>query len=394
MLAFIVALVFAAAAVLLRGHEQQTVEAESGRMAPEPEPVLPLAPSPYHVPDGAQRVRSSAQLAAALRRTRPTDIVLADGVYRSRRPFLNPHGHRLYARRLGGAVLKAGLSLGGNDGRPGGLVRGVVFDVADPARTAEGAEIMVWGSAKRARVLDVTLRGNGVARSGLVVREPQGFSAARLVVRDFTDYGVLVDANEPSLTELERPFHLVDVDVAEVARPLPGSSNGTAEACVWIGNPGVVERVRARRCGWTALWTGTATTGALFDRIDVDRAPTGVYVEHFTRSSRFRRLQVGADVRIGLLTEWADPGSDGRPASVMNVIEDSWFASWLAGVYLDEGTTRTTVRRSTFVNQRWAAIGDYRGNENAYYENDYRAIASGAEAVTHQHVSVFEETGR
>jgi hypothetical protein len=76
------------------------------------------------------------------------------------------------------------------------------------------------------------------------------------------------------------------------------------------------------------------------------------------------------------------------------VIEDSWFASRLAGVYLDAGTTRTTVRRSTFVNQRWAAIGDYRGNENAYYRNDYGGIASGASEVSDEHVSVFEEERR
>ncbi len=196
---------------------------------------------------------------------------------------------------------------------------------------------MVWGTASGHACSTSPCGGTASLRSGLVVRQPEGFSASRLVVREFTDYGVLVDANEPARTELERPFRLADVDVAGVARPLPRSSNGTAEACVWVGNPGVVERVRARRCAWTGLWTGTATSGAVFDRIDVDRTPTGVYVEHFTRSSRFRRLEIGDEVRIGLLTEWADPDSGGRAASFDNVIEDSWFASWLAGVYLDAG---------------------------------------------------------
>jgi hypothetical protein len=394
-LALIVALVLAAAAVALsRGDDQNAMEAESGPKAPKPDLVRPLPPSPYEVPAGALRVTTSAQLEKALRRTRPTTIVLADGVYGGTEPFLNPHSHRLYARRLGGAVLRVGLSLGGNDGRPGGLVRGLVFDVRDPAKTADGAEIMVWGTATRARVLDVSLHGNGVVPSGLVVREPEGFVAARLVVRQFTDYGVLVDANDPARTKLDRRFRLADVNVAEVARPLQGSSDGRAEACVWVGNPGVVERVRARRCAWTGLWTGTATSGAVFDRIDVDRTPTGVYVEHFTRSSRFRRLEIGAEVRIGLLTEWADPASGGRAASVDNVIEDSWFASRLAGVYLDAGTTRTTVRRSTFVNQRWAAIGDYQGIDNTYYRNDYEGIARDAAEVSDEHVSVFEEAGR
>jgi hypothetical protein len=88
-------------------------------------------------------------------------------------------------------------------------------------------------------------------------------------------------------------------------------------------------------------------------------------------------------VRTGIVAEWADPAWNGEPASVGNVIEDSRFESSLAGVFLDAGTTRTTVRRSTFANQSWAAIGDHRGVGNAYYANDYRRIRPGASAVSH-----------
>ena len=73
------------------------------------------------------------------------------------------------------------------------------------------------------------------------------------------------------------------------------------------------------------------------------------------------------------------------------MIEDSRFESRLAGVYLDEGTTRTTVRRSTFADQTWGAIGDYRGDGNAFYDNDYRAIGGGADAVRRDHLSSARE---
>jgi hypothetical protein len=360
-------------------------------MGSAPGQVRPAPPSPYDVPTSGVQVTTSAQLRRVLMSSKPTDIVLADGVYDGSEPFLNPNGHRLYAASLGGAVLRAGLSVGGNAGPPGGAVRGIVLDVRDPQKTVEGAEIAVWGTATDAKVLDVTLRGNRVIRTGLVVRQPEGFRGARLVARGFTDYGVVVDANDPTLDQLARPFRLTDVDVAGVARPVPRSSDGTAEACVWVGNPGEVRRVRVRRCAWTGLWTGTAATDVLFDRIDVDQTPTGVYVEHFTRRSTFQRLRIGREVRIGLVTEWAAPEWSGRPASVDNVIQDSRFESSLAGVFLDDGTTRTTVRRSTFVNQRWAAIGDYRGIENAYYGNDYGAIASGAHDVTDEHPNSFRD---
>jgi hypothetical protein len=365
---------------LTRGEEKEPAGSAPVQMRPAP-------PSPYEIPASGVRITTSAQLRAVLSRSQPTDVVLADGVYDGSRPFLNPNGHRLYASSLGGAVLRAGLSLGGNAGPSGGAVHGIVFDVRDPEKTVEGAEIAVWGTATGARVLDVTLRGNRVIRTGLVVRQPEGFHGARLVARGFTDYGVVVDANDPTLDDLARPFLLTDVTVAGVGRPVPRSSNGTAEACVWVGNPGIVRRVHVRRCAWTGLWTGTATTEALFDRIDVDQTPTGVYVEHFTRRSTFQHVRVGREVRIGLVAEWAAPEWDGRPASVDNVIQDSWFESSLAGVFLDDGTTRTTVRRSTFANQRWAAIGDYRGIDNEFYGNDYGAIAPGADDVTDEHLN-------
>jgi hypothetical protein len=261
----------------------------------------------------------------------------------------------------------------------------VVVDVRDPSRTIDGAGIAVWGTGRRARILDTRLRGHGVLSSGISARRPDGLVVRRAVVRGFTDYGVLADANDLGRGRLGDRVVVEDVDVAHVARQVPGSSRGRAEACVWIGNTAIVRRVRARSCAWSGLWTGTATKGATFDQIDVDGTPTGVYIEHFTRDSTFKRLRIGRHVEVGLTAEWDDPSWGGRPASVGNVIEDSRFASSVAGVYLDQGTTRTTVRRSIFVNQSWGAIGDYLGNGNAAYGNDYRSSVG----VRHDHLDSF-----
>jgi hypothetical protein len=371
-----------AVAVSRNAHEEDRAK----QVAPT---VSVAPPSQYQVPTGALHVRSAAGLRRALLRTRPTDIVLADGFYGGHAPFSNANGHRLYAAHRGAAVLRAGLSLGANSGPAGARVQGLLFDVRDPKKTVDGAELLIWGTAKNATVRDVELRGNRVIRAGLVVRQPEGFRGVRLAARRFTDYGVVVDANDGALTSLERPFRLADVRIAGVARPVPGSSNGRAEACLWVGNPGVVRRIKLHRCAWTGLWTGTATTGALFDRIDVDATPTGVYLEHFTRQSTFQHIRVGSRVRVGMLAEWAAPSWGGRPASVGNVIQDSWIGASVAGIYLDEGTTETTVRRSTFVGERWAAIGNYRGIGNAFYGNDYDGIARGADEVTEEHLSAF-----
>jgi lipopolysaccharide/colanic/teichoic acid biosynthesis glycosyltransferase len=364
--------------------------AVSAVQAPAPlQPLVapPRPPTAYRVPAGAIRVSTSAQLRAALAGHQPRRIVLAAGTYGSPRPFLNPHGHRLYAAKRGAVVLKAGLSLGGNDGPGGGLVRGIVFDVDSSSRTVDGAIIEVWGTGRNSAVLDTTLRGNDVVGSAIVARQPSGLIVRRVVVRGFSSYGVVIDANELSPSPRAERFWISDLDVAGVSRPVRGSSEGRAEACLWIGNSGSVRRVRTDDCGWTGLWTGTATRGSRFEDIDVGRAPTGVYIEHFTRSSVFRRIHVRPSVRTGVVAEWADPVWNNEPASVDNIIEDSRFESRLAGVFLDAGTTRTTVRRSTFVGQQWAAIGDYRGVGNTFYDNDYRRISPGASAITHGHLA-------
>ena len=83
----------------------------------------------------------------------------------------------------------------------------------------------------------------------------------------------------------------------------------------------------------------------------------------------------------GATCEWADPVWGGLPACTDDVFEDSYFDTRVLGVYLDQGTTRTTVRRSIFVHQSCGAIGDYAGVGNLWDTtgNDYSGI--GARAV-------------
>lgn len=387
----------AVAVLVMAGDGEQHAQRGAGRAQLGPlgsrtaHVVRPAPPARYGVPRRGTRVASGPGLRAALAARRPGTIVLAPGTYRGRRPFLNPHGHRLYSAQPGKAVLRAGLSLGGNTGPGGGSVQGVVVDVADPQRTVGGAAIAVWGTGRHSQILDTTVRGHSKLSAGVEARRTDGLRIERVAAQGFQDFGVLVDSNDPRNASSRERFVVKDVDISRVSRPDPGSSDGRAEACLWIGDPGTVMRARVRSCAWSGLWTGTAARGCRFSEIDVDGTRTGVYLEHFTHDSTFRRLRVGPDVRVGLAAEWADPDWGRKPASVGNVVEDSRFESRLAGVYLDEGTERTTIRSSTFANQRWAAIGDYRGSRNAYYDNDYGGIAPGAKAVSHEHLTSFRK---
>jgi hypothetical protein len=361
----------------------QPASTTSVRLAP-PTVRLPARPRPYAVPAGAVRVSSSAELASALANGRREAIVLEPGVYDGARPFTDRDGDHLLAARLGSAVLKTGVVLGGNEGAPGASLRGLTFDVTDPRKTLHGSIVHVWGSASHASVLDTRLYGHWRVDTGLLVRQPRGFVARRIVAAGFRSYGVAVDPNELGY-RTNAPFALSDLSISRVRRPVRGSSNGRAEACLWLGSPGTARRVSVRRCGVTGIWTGTATRGSRVVDATIDRTPVGIYIEHYTNGTSFTRLRVGPDVNRGVNAEWSNLAVGQKPASSNNLIQDAFFRTRHVGVYLDEGTTRTVVRRSLFAGQSWAAIGDYLGQGNTYYENDFGGIGTEAVPVTHDH---------
>ena len=123
-------------------------------------PAAPMAPSTYTVPAGATLVTTAAQLSSALG-AGVRDIVLADGTYASSTPFTDGAGSHLYAQHLGGAVLTAGLVVGGNSGPGGAIVQGLSFNVSNTAATLQGGEVTTWGAAgAQLQVLDCTFQGN------------------------------------------------------------------------------------------------------------------------------------------------------------------------------------------------------------------------------------------
>ena len=344
----------------------------------------PRRPAPYSLPRHARRVSTSAQLNSALSDGRQETVVLAPGVYRNSEPFDDHEGDRIYAARLGRVVLRAGISIGGNNTPPGALIRGLKFDITDPRKTLDGDAVHVWGSASAASVLDTSIDGHGVLDAGVVVHQPNGFVARRIVGRDFLSYGVVVDPNDQNF-RTKHPYSLTDLTISHVSRKPPGSSNGTAEACLWLGSPGVAQRVSVRDCAISGIWTGTAMKHSRIQDATIDDTPVGIYIEHFTTATTFQRLRIGPSVTRGVNAEWANPAVGGKPASVDNVIQNAYFKTAHVGVYFDKGTTRTIIRRSVFVGQGWAAIGDFLGVDNRYYDNDFGGIAPGAVPVSYAH---------
>lgn len=109
-------------------------------------------------------------------------------------------------------------------------------------------------------------------------------------------------------------WHLHDCITQNIG-DVPPSSNGTAEAGVWAGQPGLYERFVADG-SWEGLWTGAMLHDSVLADFIVGKADgkggwtlpsggvAGVYLEHFTRRNIFDRFDVTPLGKHGFNIEW------------------------------------------------------------------------------------------
>jgi hypothetical protein len=361
----------------------------------------PLAPASYPLPARATVVSSPKQLVAALSGPQK-DIVLADGVYDNAAPFTDSNGSRIYAEHPGRAVLTAGLVVGGNGGSGGSVVRGLVFDVSDPSKAFGGGIVHVWGSAgANTQVLDCVFDGNGVVPVGLLAGNPSGLVAVRLVFSNFTEEGIRASDNLQVAYRAPTPLidTISDISVAGVGEATPGSSDGTAEAGIWIGHPvkNGVRRIRIRNVSWAGIETVNNSWDTTFADLDIDMTGSkqlrgiGIYLEHDSRNLVFDGFTL-TGVLAGFNAEW-DNGIVGGAAAHNVTIGNGMIDArgWqgpgrTVGIYLDSGTESTDVINVTFKNQSWAGIGSFQNNgANDFRDNTFH-IAADAIPVSYDHI--------
>jgi hypothetical protein len=356
--------------VVLTNDANGSVSADAVRLVrldDIPAVAPPLAPALYSLPSGALRVTTAAELVAALQGA-TRDIVLAAGVYDNSGPFFDYGAHHLYAEHLGGAVLRAGLVIGSNQGPGGGLVRGLVFDISDPAKAFGGGSLHLWGAGGAdAQVLDCVFRGNKVIPYGLLAYSPGGLVAERLQFDDFTDEGIRASDNitVPYGAATPRIETISDIDVNGVTRAVPESSNGTAEAGLFIGQPALngVRRIKVRNVSLSGIEVANNSWDTTFRDLDIDMSGpnqaggVGIYLEHFSYHDVFDDFWL-TGVRTGIHAEWNDPAWGGVAGAHFTTIENgvidaagSTLPGNQAGIYLDAGTEATVIQGVVFRNQ-------------------------------------------
>jgi hypothetical protein len=299
-------------------------------------------------------------------------------------------------------VLNAGLVVGGNFSSGGAIVRGLAFDVSDPSKAFQGGIIQTWGNAgTNTHVLDCTFEGHGVVPVGLLATNPDGLDAERLTFSHFADEGIRASQNVT--VSYGSPTSTIDtisdISVNGVSESVPGASNGTAEAGLFIGHPvkNGVHRIRIRNVSISGIETVSNSWDTTYSDLDIDmsgpNAASGVcvYLEHYSRNLVFTNF-VFTGTRTGFNAEWNHHivgDAAAHNVTIKNGTIDA--AGWTkggntAGVYLDEGTESTTVTGVTFKNQNWAGIGAYLTTGTNNFSGNTYALAPGAVQVSLGHI--------
>jgi len=326
-------------------------------------PLPPHAPAAYDLPRNSIRVTTTDELSAALERTEPCDIILADGVYECAEHLTFGVPHRLWAEHLNKAVMTFGLAVGSNIGKGGAQIHGLRFEIDDPARAYQGACIYVWGTGTDCRIADCSFDGRNRLDSAVMARTVDGLNVERAVIRNFLSWGIYA-CDYPARKDPVTPVVIEDIDVSGISQPKPKSSDGTAEAGIWLGNTGRVSRVKIRNCAWMSLWTGSACNDSILEDLDIDGSPVGIYIENITRRTIFRKFRIGPGVETGINSEWNhdDPNAGGDG----NIIQDGLIEASDKGIYLDQGTKKTLVERVFVRNAKWGGIGMWASPTSEY----------------------------
>ena len=287
--------------------------------------------------------------------------------------------------------------MGGNSGRAAGSCGASCRRRGPRAHGRRRRDRGVGHRARRTQILDTTVRGHATLAAGhrgAPPRRPAHPSRARRAASPTS--GCSRTPTSPIATSRASRSRSATSTCATSPRPVPRSSDGRAEACLWIGDTGTVRARAAAR-----LRVVRAVDGNRHPRrdassdidVDGDAAPASTSSTS-PPTARSARLRIGPDVadrsagRVGRRRRWdSRPGERrqrdrGQPAS----------RATLAGVYLDEGTTRTTVRataRSRARRGRRSATTAARATPS--YGNDYRGIAPGAQPVSRDHLTTFRE---
>lgn len=175
----------------------------------------------------------------------------------------------------------------------------------------------------------------------------------KYIVRNHTDINVgAMNWKDGAAHPISSPVLIEDIIAEGASRTPPRSADGTSEANMWVGTTAIARRFVLRNGAWMGLWTGglggpgMGCQNSLFEDFEVlDQPHIGIYIEHETANTTFRRFRVRSQ-GTGINVEWwyrEDNGEMGGSHGL--IIEDFDIRSeedW--GIFIDAGNYDITIR--------------------------------------------------
>ena len=196
------------------------------------------------------------------------------------------------------------------------------------------------------------LDGNygSAANPAAFVRTTSSTTIKKLNVKRYTGYGIGAMQYYPPTVQNPGRTTVEDCIAEEITSNPPGSMDGTGEAGFWFGNPTDAKRLIARNCGWMGMWTGSKASGSIIEDFQIEQARgVGLYVEHVTSNSVFRRFKIKS-AGNGINIEWwyGGEGSSNLLFEDGDIYCPPNLDYRSAGVFADAGTFGCTFRRIRF----------------------------------------------
>jgi hypothetical protein len=332
-----------------------TVAVSSSQVSPAP----PIPPSSYTIPGGATTVTTASALSTALSSS-ATDIVVANGTYGGTSYSIG--SKHLWAQNLGGAIFTAPITVGS------GSIEGIKVDVASGTAISAGANSIIR---------DTWLEGHKTATYGILSGNPTGEIFERDVINGFTNGGIRsydnIQIGYAQANSTPHFNHLSDLTVSEIGEDLQGtnpsncgSSNGTEEAALFLGNPidNGIQRLHLYNNCFLGINFVRNSFNINVSDVNIDGkvggskiGTIGIYFEHYSRNIHVTNFYIGPNVERCMTSEW-DYGTGDRPATDIYIsngtcnanLQSGAGSAGRSGITIDAGSCRHQVTNVIFQN--------------------------------------------
>jgi Right handed beta helix region len=235
-----------------------------------------------------------------------------------------------------------------------------------------GYGVHVEGHHQRISVQESTFEGDGRARAAVAEWAQDAtsgdVSVVRCVIRDMTDYGILLQSYFGGRTWPNPRTLAYGNDVRRIVNPT--KHDGTVEIGIWIaGVDGAVLDNVVRGAGWDGIETVVNAARPTIAGNVVRGGRTGIYIENVTRDASIEQNDIADVIVAGINLE---PPHTGPASGRLDIRFNRVVGAGEFGIGLGPGTLGSSVTSNQVLDSGSMAILLQGASGNTVQDNDLR----------------------